>query len=83
MGRKETGELPSMGAAVAWCGRSLSAWRAVQHTAAERVSLEWVGWRSFPQVGAGLPKSLYFVCAARTRATSCFSVGQPLTARSS
>ena len=83
MGRKESGEPPSMGATVAECGRSLSAWSGVQHTRAEAVSPGWVEGRRFRQVGAGWPKSLYFVCAAWTRARSCFTVGQPFTARSS
>ena len=72
-----------MGAAVAECGRSLSAWTALQHRATGLVSPVWINRRNFRQVGAGSPKSLYFVGATRTRVSSCFSVGQPFTARSS
>jgi len=72
-----------MGAAVAWCGCSLSAWAAVQHKSVARVSPKRVERRSFQQFDAGSSQSLYFACAARTRATSCFVVGQPFTARSS
>jgi hypothetical protein len=38
---------PSMGAAVAECGRSLSAWRAVHHTTTGRVSPVRVIQRNF------------------------------------
>jgi hypothetical protein len=54
IGRKETGELPSMGAAVAECGRSLSAWDAKLTTGgATLASLDRVVDASFRQVGAG------------------------------
>src|SRR5215471_1031720 len=76
-------ELPSMGATVAECGRSLSAWSALQHRPNRPACPEWVSRRSFRQVGAGSPKSLYFACAALTCASNCCSVGQPLAARSS
>ena len=72
-----------MGAAVAECGRSLSAWAGVQHTAAAVVSPERVQRERFQQIGAGWLESLYFVCAAHTRVRSCLRVGQPSSATAS
>ena len=80
-GPQEKGELPSMGATVAECGRSLSAGSALQHRTTELVSPEWVSRHSFQQIDADSAKSLYF--GARTCLRSCRSVGQPFTARSS
>jgi hypothetical protein len=48
-----------MGAAVAWCGRSLSAWPAVEHTRRRLVSPDRVTDHSFRQVGVGSVKSPY------------------------
>src|SRR4029079_15688626 len=83
IGRKRSDELPSMGAAVAECGRSLSGWSGVQHTPARDVSLERVERHRFRQVGAGWPKSPYFVFAACTRRSSSLGVAQLRAAMSS
>src|SRR5689334_14403984 len=48
-----------MGAAVAWCGRSLSAWPALQHTRRRPVSPIWVWDHSFCQVDIGSAKDPY------------------------
>src|SRR4051812_40171634 len=48
-----------MGAAVAWCGRSLSAWPALQHTRRRPASPIWDWDHSFREVGIGSAKDPY------------------------